>query len=797
MSGRFQLREEYAVVILNEAKLKFRGQYLGALTRRIARQISLKTNVSEVRDALDGKRCNYVLLEALCREFNIDWTKAVRNVSQRSSPVIASRISRFQAATDIDKSISDICEKIRFPFEKETHSFMLKPFGEWLKHNFIDLELCEVDALPSQYPVFDREELFKGDKGIQKDDFNRLGISLLHGEKIHARDLLQAEKNFFVYGDPGSGKSTYLKWIALKCKDRELLTNYLPIFLEVRQFSVDSNRAGLLTYLLRIFEGWGVDPDDVQRIISSGRALFILDGVDETHKPDRDRIESLITNLLINHNTCRFILSSRLGFDITFSALKKVVIVPFHSSKQIPLFVEKWFGQTEKGLVKAKMMLEKLRDPKYGGISEISRRPVLLKLLCYLFEKYDDFPDRRAAVFQAGIEELVRQSKFYIESELGEHPEITTSDITGILCRIASYFFINSEGDILFNKREVERIIKEYYLEFYPENSTAVNPDFIIRVIEQYNGLLVRWSNTFCSFSHLTYQEYFVAQHLVNEDDQDLVYDYLINPRWQFVIGLVAELLPQDKTHDFFTGFKYHIDRIVNDDERITDFLQALTSTSWLAIHASGEMSMPFSQVLARSWYLVYALGEYTTQVGGFLPSKRKRSLPDMIYAVSMISNEVLEVHATLYDLYHCIHKDEYSQLVMMVNRAIKLFESKEPQKAAILTTWLTQIHNQLETFGGDSYQWWEDRVIRSKWKRRIIEVMQGSGVPCPSEIRDEQIALLNNYYSATHLFSNCVNRSELSKNSDSYERFVNNMLLIEHMPPKDEVQGFDDGYNF
>lgn len=657
LSKRFQLIEKYAVEILNEARKRFGERYILSLEQQINQSLSLKVNTNEVEDILEGKRSDYNLLNALCREFEIDEKKAIKSIDNSNLLTVDQK-----PHIDIDNSINEICKKITFPFERELRSFTTQPSDEWLKHSFIELDLCLVNFFPSQYPIFEKEELLREN---EDDDLDRLGINPLYGEKINAREIIETNnENLFIYGDPGSGKSTFLKWIALECKDRCLLTEYLPIFLEVREFTVESNPAGLLHHLLATFQGWNVDPTDVLRIISAGRGLFILDGIDAQSKLSRARIIRLIKGLLINYDQCRFILSSRLGFDtdINFPTLQKAVLTPFHSNKQIPTFIRKWFDHTEGGEVKARNMLDKLKEPRYKGIGELSRRPVLLQMLCYLFEQYGDFPNKFTNVFRTGIEQLVQQSQFQIESEFENHPKLYRPDIINLLCRIASYFFIYSNGDILFHRLEVERIITEYYSREHPEIANTINPGIIIKAIEQYNGILVRRSSNFCSFSHLTYQEYFVAQHLVNENEQDLVYDYIDNPRWKFVIGLVAELLPQDKTYSFFEGFRYHLDRLINSNKSTTNFVQSITSTSSLAIRTGGA-SDHFLQVFTRACYVVYAF------------------------------------------------------------------------------------------------------------------------------------SLLKSYYDTIYLFSNCLNRSDI--NTDDYNKFINNMFLIENFSPEEEFPGSNDVYNF
>ena len=57
-------------------------------------------------------------------------------------------------------------------------------------------------------------------------------------------------------------------------------------------------------------------------------------------------------------------------------------------------------------------------------------------------------------------------------------------------------------------------------------------------------------------FPHLTYQEYFTAEYLVNTENYAKVYNYLTDRRWSFVIELISELIPREQSWQFFVDFK-------------------------------------------------------------------------------------------------------------------------------------------------------------------------------------------------------------------------------------------------
>ena len=781
MSTYLQLKEEYAKRILDKARREFPGGYLAGLSYEIHREFDITISTDTLRRILI-KRARGMPdnVEVLCKYVGVNWVEATISDSHQSLP--------SKTEFDLDTLVNKVCRKIKFSFERGVPTFTAGTGIDWLKNNFIELDLAEVEVLPSEYPVANRDYLLNGSKE-KEDEFDRLGIRLLHGTKTTSNEILKSSKNIFVYGDPGSGKSTYLRWIALNCRDRHLLQAYVPLFLEVRYFSVEGSGQTLLTYFETMFLKWGISPNELATILSSGRGLFIFDGIDEMNRSECRRLLEMVRRLLVTYDACRFIFSSRLGFNFQLPNLQKVIISPFHSRKHIPKFVKHWFSQPGKDMSKADMMLEKFRSPGYRGIREIARRPVLLKLLCYLFEKFDEFPTKRVDVFQTGIKQLVQQSESAIDTHIRDLSELTPNDIRNILCRIASYFFVDLERQILFHTRDVERIIQAYCVEVYHVDRNTVGGEHILKRIEQFNGLLVRWAQNFCAFSHLTFQEYFVAQHLVDNNNYTDVYNYLTHTRWQFIIELVAELVPKGKTDDFFQGFKVAVDSLVNRDEKVKDFLEVLSRSSSVAVHPS-DQPQPFTQVLVRAWYLVYAIGEGATKIDGNFPSLRSIDLPDMAYATSMISNEILDAHSILYNLYFFKNCDSSAQLEIQINRLIKHFQNTDSQKALTLKSWLNQIASEQARHDSNLEEWWKNKKIRSAWQLRISRFMKTLDIPCVIGLSAEQVSLLKQYYTATYLFSVCMSRSELRP--DQHRKLANSMLLITHFPP-DELTDFVD----
>ncbi|MEM8611599.1 MAG: NACHT domain-containing protein [Cyanobacteria bacterium P01_H01_bin.105] len=745
--------------------------YIVGLCREIYNGQGITISRDTVPRILGGNRGRSSNVIAICNFFDVPWQDACI-----TSDVLPN--------DDIEGLVENIRSKIEFRFEYSNRAFNQQHQKQWIQDNFIEPDLVEVEFLPSEYPVGDPNSLIGG-LDTTEDDFDRTRIRLLRGKKTSSRKVLDDHKNIFVYGEPGSGKTSYLQWIALKCSEGILLQDYVPIFIEIRQFAT-INRAGtLFTFFEDMFERWGFSAGETRRVLEFGKAVFIFDGLDETPNSERDRIEIMIEGLLRDYDKCRYILSSRLAVHFPFfGTFQKVIIAPLHTKHHIPEFVRRWFAQPGKNAEMAQLMLDKLQSRQYQGIRELARRPVLLKLLCIVFEVDGDFPTRRGDIFRSGISEMTRP-KVNLETYIPSVPKLQEHHVYNILCRVASYFFIDLKVQILFETRDVKRIIQSYFQEVYSVNRDEVPGGIILTGIEQSNGLLVRWAQNFCAFSHLTYQEFFTAAHLVNTSTYTDVYNHLYDSRWNFVTGLVAELIPKESSVSFFDGFKRTIDDHISKDVKLREFLENLNRVATFSAY-SVNSNQPHVQTYIRAWYFAYTLQD-TGKVTNFGSLMRNFELPDFELATSMISGQVLEGHEHLYKAYHCLNRKEPSlkKLISLIMR-VKSFLRDNPQKTEVLEGWLELL--KLDQSHLTDAEWWNKK--RTAWLKRIALFMQGLGLPNVFELTREQVGKLRAYYEVTKLLSTCMNRSYL--NAQQRRQLADSMLLLTMLPPE-ELDGFDN----
>lgn len=152
-----------------------------------------------------------------------------------------------------------------------------------------------------------------------------------------------------------------------------------------------------------------------------------------------------------------------------------------------------------------------------------------------------------------------------------DYQQLSVSDKQKLLSYLAFRKFEQSDNFILFEEDEIQGYITEH-LGIETEESEAV-----LKAIEAYHGLLIEQAG-FWSFSHLTFQEYFVAKHIVDSPVPEAAFQSLVShitePHWREVFLLTVEML--DSADVLLRLMKERIDKLLAGDEKLQQLLDKI-----------------------------------------------------------------------------------------------------------------------------------------------------------------------------------------------------------------------------
>ena len=600
--------------------------------------------------------------------------------------------------------------------------------------------------------------------GIQ--NFERFSLSRVKAQRVPGLEAVQQHSKLMILGKPGAGKTTFLKRLAVQCVEGQFRPELVPLFITLKDFAEAPGQPSLLSYLIQLFKSHGVELDTqvekdilttlfssnaspVELLLKQGRILILLDGLDEVRRSDTARILNQIQAFTHQYYKNPFIVTCRIAAkEYTFGQFTEVEIADF-DEQQVKTFVTKWF-QSKQDITKGKAFIGRLERDR--SIRELTSSPILLTLLCLVFEDASTFPSNRSELYKEGLDILLKKwdAKRNIERDK-IYRGLSLKRKEDLLSQIAANTF--ESGDYFFKQKAIEREISAYIRNLpganTDEEALLLDSEAVLKSIEAQHGLLIERAKGIYSFSHLTFHEYFAARNFVTSSKSDIfqqrLFPHLIDRRWQEVLLLTVSMM--ENADQLLQGMKEYIDNLVANDSEIQQLL------TWLQ-QKSSSMDTCYKPATVRAYYLTHEV---------YLATENDLSVAltnDHDLTFSLIRD---------YDLSRSSDQVPFDTLLATIcnrrrggeiHRAHQYFErvfaaDLEPELKQALQIFKNELPSKKST--KQFKQWCETEG--PEWTERLRKVLiQYRNIGHDWQIVDERRTLLGAYYKANKLLVDCLN---------------------------------------
>lgn len=425
-------------------------------------------------------------------------------------------------------------------------------------------------------------------------------------KRVTGLSLVKRNKNLFILGKPGAGKTTFLKYIAVQAAEPDKpVIDKVPIFVSLKQWA-DSSKE-LLEFIEERFDvcDFPEARPFIEELLKSGSAIVLFDGLDEVNQESghRDKQTEAMNNFIEKYDRTQHLITCRLAAnDYSFKPFTYVEIADF-TPKQIETFVANWFRnhEGEKDEETRRRFLAEFKRDDNRGLRDLARTPLLLTLLCLSFNETLTFPQRRVEIYKEALDALlkkwdstrkIKRDDIYRKLSLG-HKE-------NMLARIAAETF--EKNEYFIPQTELERYIRDFVKNIPPHDTDeAADGEIILKAIEAQHGIFVERAHNVYSFSHLTFQEYFTASYIVANATKgtlnNLSREHCADSRWREVFLLTTSLLAD--ASQFMMDFRRNVDRLLENDKKLSALL------AWANKQSA---SLRIEPELARRCYLAIAV---------------------------------------------------------------------------------------------------------------------------------------------------------------------------------------------
>ena len=372
--------------------------------------------------------------------------------------------------------------------------------------------------------------------------------------------LYQSFGNVVVLGDPGSGKSCFVRSeIMAYCEppqgpSADWYSLHVPVFLPLAEFAVGTGSdASILDYCVSHARTQGLNLTRVHLdiLLSRGTVALFFDGLDEIGSiAARQDIISDVHNLVKRFapRGNRFVLTSRpaairdvdIPPEMTRLTLKGLTDIEMELLAT-RLLKARYPGEKDLPSTDKEVIASILQDcQSKPGIRRLARNPLLLTLLVFIYENSGPFAARRHLIYSQAVKTLVSVRHRDVRTAM-----LSETDLRARLGRLAVAMF-RRETTALPSRLEVADVLSGF-----PNMTVGTTIDFIQEVAEN-TGLLHVHPRTedkaddLVSFMHHSFLEYYTALGFIEEGDAvKIVAPFALLTRWYEIVTLLFGILSE------------------------------------------------------------------------------------------------------------------------------------------------------------------------------------------------------------------------------------------------------------
>ncbi|MFF1643194.1 NACHT domain-containing protein [Streptomyces sp. NPDC058246] len=380
-----------------------------------------------------------------------------------------------------------------------------------------------------------------------------------------AEQALAGRRRTLVRGLAGSGKTTLLQWLAVGAARRDLtggmshLNGCIPFVLPLRSLV----RRGELPTPDQYLSAAGCHlhtaqpPGWADGLLDSGRALLLIDGLDEVPQGQRAHTRRWLNELLAAYPRATCLITTRPSAvpegwlaDADFT---EVSVRPM-SSRDVGVFVTRWHTAAAGNVTTAQerdhlsALQEALKDTVRAqrDLAHLATTPLLCALVCALHrDRRGHLPHGRMELYEAALSMLLHRRDTERDIHAPEGLTLTEHHSIQLLQRLAYWLIRNGQTEL---DHDTAHALIADALPAMPHIAEQADADAVLTHLLARSGLIRQPTADTIDFVHRTFQDYLGAKAALESRDIPLLVKNAHDDQWEDVLRMaVAHARPDER----------------------------------------------------------------------------------------------------------------------------------------------------------------------------------------------------------------------------------------------------------
>ncbi len=362
-------------------------------------------------------------------------------------------------------------------------------------------------------------------------------------------------------GDPGAGKSTLAGKLA-----HDVAADLVPgaegrvpflLVLRDQAGSFCEGGKGLATYLAQVCQDpYNLEPPPhaIEYLLRNGRAMVLLDGLDELVEPAlRRKVVQLVEGFVNRFPLVPVLVTARrVGYydaalDGGFFSVGRVAEL---NNDQVEQYAKRWFGLDESIAEAKRAQMARSFTAESHNIGELRSNPLLLALLCAMYSNQHYIPANLAQVYERCAVMLFEQ--WDTQRGIAEAPQFHGRLRTAVQHLAWRLVSAEESGKALPRHRIVQLLAEHFTTKGFHEDDANSTAEQFVTFCTGRAWVLTDVGSTDIEprygFTHRTFLEYFAAEHLVRANPTperlwETLLPHVLVGEWDVIAQIALQLL--------------------------------------------------------------------------------------------------------------------------------------------------------------------------------------------------------------------------------------------------------------